>query len=118
MSQTSIEEVQKALCEKFEAEYLPSPRGLKIGIASNVIDGLLPINGVRHPPEGDTTGWYVWAGGEPSDDPDFFKPLHVEHINDVCPAISGYLGLAPGWRFLIDTNGYEDVWFDKNLLDI
>jgi hypothetical protein len=27
-----------------------------------------------------------------------------------------YLGLAPGWRFLIGEDGYEDVWFDPDLL--
>ena len=26
-----------------------------------------------------------------------------------------YLGLAPGWRFLI-APGYEDVWYDEKLL--
>jgi hypothetical protein len=29
--------------------------------------------------------------------------------------LTKYLGLAPGWRFLI-APGYEDVWFDEILL--
>jgi hypothetical protein len=28
-----------------------------------------------------------------------------------------YLGLAPGWRFLV-APGYKDVWFDAKLLNI
>ena len=28
--------------------------------------------------------------------------------------IKKYLGLAPGWRFLI-AGDYEDVWFDERL---
>jgi len=51
------------------------------------------------------------------DDPDFFVPLHVEHLDEWCPGAVKYLGLAPGWRFLF-AEGYEDVWEDTELLDI
>ena len=66
-------------------------------------------------PEAGTCGWYIWAGEELSDTPDFFKPLHAAHIREWCPQVEPYLGLAPGWRFLI-TGNYEDVWFDPSLL--
>lgn len=115
--QSAIEDIQKEVCRKFSAEYLPSPNSLKLGISLNIKEGIEPINGLRHPPEGDTTGWYIWAGEELSDCSDFFKPLHVEHIAEWCPQIIKYLGLAPGWRFLIAGN-YEDVWFDESLLNI
>jgi hypothetical protein len=90
---------------------------LKVGISKNVRDGIWPINGLRHPLEGDTTGWYIWAGEQFSTDPDFFVPLHVEHLKEWCPLVLKYLGLAPGWRFLV-ANGYEDVWQDITLLDV
>ena len=48
--------------------------------------------------------------------PGFFSPLHFEHIDQYLPEISGYLNLPPGWRFLIDAKGYEDIWFDEHLL--
>lgn len=117
MTTSVIEELQKELCRKYEAEFLSSPTDLKVGIANNVREGVVPINGLRHPPEGDTTGWYIYAGEELSDDPGFFKPLHVEHLDDWCPQIKKYLGLAPGWRFLI-AGDYEDVWFDESLLEV
>lgn len=110
-------EAQIAICTKYNAEFLASPRGLKIGVAENLKSDLLPINGLRHPPRGDTTGWYLWAGEELSSADDFFKPLHVEHISNWNPDIEKYLGLAPGWRFLF-ANGYEDVWYDASLLDV
>ena len=50
-------------------------------------------------------------------DSDFFKPLHVEHLADWCPEIRKYLGLPPGWRFLI-AGDHEDVWYDESLLDV
>ena len=117
MNQQAIEELQRAICRKYGAEYRPAPPGLKIGLALNVRDGVLPINGLRHPPQGDTTGWYVWAGEELSDSLDFFKPLHIEHLDEWCPQIKKYLGLAPGWRFLI-TSEHEDVWFDETLMNV
>jgi hypothetical protein len=108
---------RKLICEKYGSLFIDSPESLKIGISKNVKDGIWPINGMRHPLEGDTTGWYIWAGEEFSTDPDFFVPLHVEHLNEWNPIVLKYLGLAPGWRFLV-TDDYEDVWYDASLLEI
>jgi hypothetical protein len=94
---------------------VPSLPGQKVGIARNVLEGLLPLNGLRHPPEGDSTGWYIWAGEVLSSADDFFAPLHVAHLNERCPEIVRFLGLPPGWRFLI-AGSIEDVWFDPALL--
>lgn len=93
---------------------MPAPTD-KVGAADNVRKGIWPVNGLRHQPEGGTCGWYLWAGEELSPDPDFFVPVHVAHLSEWCPAVLPYLGLAPGWRFLI-APGYEDVWFDPSLL--
>ena len=112
-----IQAAQKTLCKHYKTSYCPSPDNLKVGIALNVRNGITPINGLRHPQEGDTTGWYIWAGEELSNDSDFFKPLHVEHLADWCPEIRKYLGLPPGWRFLI-AGDHEDVWYDESLLDV
>ncbi len=90
---------------------------MKIGIADNIESGIMPLNGLRHPPRGDASGWYIWAGKELSKDPNFFKPLHISHLEKYCPHILKYLGLPPGWRFLTD-GSYEDVWEDSSLLKI
>jgi hypothetical protein len=108
---------QRIVCERYNAPFIDTPSFLKVGIALNVKKGLQPINGLRHPSEGDTSGWYIWAGEEFSDDPDFFAPLHIEHLQKWCPDIIKYLGLPPGWRFL-NAPDYEDVWQDKSLLKI
>jgi hypothetical protein len=112
---TSIVEGQQELCARFAVQPVPAPSHLKVGIALNVKQGLQPINGLRIRPEGDTTGWYIWAGDTCSDDPDFFVPLHVEHLASWCPQVIPYLQLPPGWRFLIAPD-YEDVWEDDELL--
>jgi hypothetical protein len=108
---------QEKICSKYRLQWVEAPEHLKVGIAENVKTGLLPINGLRHPPEGETTGWYIWAGEEPSSDPTFFKPLHVEHLAEWCPAVVPYLGLPPGSRFQIAPN-HEDVWEDEALLKV
>lgn len=109
--------VQRELCDRYGVEYVTAPPQLKVGIARNVRDGVLPINGLRHMPTGDTTGWYIWAGEQLSDDPAFFVPLHVEHLVDWCPVVLPFLGLPPGWRFLV-AGAHEDVWEDPSLLKV
>lgn len=109
-----LNKIQKMICEKYGAEFLESPSSLKVGISSNVKEGALPLNGVRYQPTPDTSGWYIWAGEDFSEDPDFFLPLHISQLNEWNSLILKYLGLPPGWRFLV-TADYEDVWFDEQV---
>ena len=109
------ERMQKIICEKYKAPFVTAPLFFKVGVALNIRNGLLPINGLRHPIQSDSSGWYIWAGEEFSEDPNFFVPLHIEHLIECCPEVIKYLGLAPGWRFLF-ANQYQDVWEDKSLL--
>ena len=110
------EDDQKALCARIGTAFVPPSRFEKVGIALATLH-LRPLNGLRHPPERGTCGWYIWGGEELSQDPEFFQPLHVHHLDDRCPAVLPYLALPPGWRFLI-ADGYEDVWEDRLLLEI
>jgi hypothetical protein len=107
---------QRALCSRFGASYLGCDMNLKVGISKNVRDGVRPLNGLRIEPEGDTCGWYIWAGEKFSEEPDFFVPLHASHLEEWAPLVLPYLGLPPGWRFLV-TDQYEDVWKDDQLLE-
>ena len=106
---------QLAVCQRFHTKYFGCDQMLKVGISRNVREGLRPLNGLRLKPEGETSGWYIWAGEQFSEAPDFFVPLHVSHLITWAPQAMPYLGLPPGWRFLV-TDGYEDVWEDPYLL--
>ena len=110
-----VSAAQAAVCARFNA--VPSGVGprQKAGVARNVLGGLMPVNGVRYRPEGDASGWYIWAGEGLSDDPGFFVPLHARHLGQWCPAVIPYPALPPGWRFLI-APGWEDAWPDDSLL--
>ena len=113
----TISAEQLKICEKYGVNPFHTPPHLKAGVAANVVSDEIPVNGLRHPPEGDTSGWYLWAGEELSSDVDFFQPIHIEHLIEMRPEVVKYLALPPGWRFLI-AGDYGDVWYDKSLLNV
>lgn len=107
---------QKAICKRFGSPVsVPSPE-LKVGIALHTLHQT-PLNALRHSVEPGTCGWYIWGGEDFSEVDDFFKPMHVAHLADYCPALLPCIGLAPGWRVLLAA-GYADVWYDESLLKV
>jgi hypothetical protein len=112
----SSEDDQRAVCVRMGTAFVPPSTLEKVGIALASLH-MQPLNGLRHPPEHGTCGWYIWGGKALSDDPDFFQALHVHHLAADCPAVLPYLALPPGYRFLI-APGHEDVWEDRSLLEI
>jgi hypothetical protein len=107
---------EQTICEWAGVEPLKPEAGTKLGIALDTL-GKEPINGLRHNPKNGTNGWYIWCGEEMSQDDDFFSSLHVDHIEEYLQQVKEYLDLPPGYRFLIDGNSYEDVWFEQELID-
>jgi hypothetical protein len=107
---------EQTVCECKGVEPVKPETGSKLGIAIETI-GKMPINGLRHKEENGTNGWYIWCGEEMSQEEDFFSPLHIEHIKEYLPEVEEYLDLPPGYRFLVDGNNYEDVWYDEELLN-
>ena len=110
------ERTQESVCADFGSEFLPPDSELKVGIAiSSLVKD--PLNALRHPPKGNTCGWYIWGGEELSEEEDFFQPLHVRNLVQYCPAIIPFLALAPGWRVLI-APGQEAFWYEEALLNL
>lgn len=106
---------EQTVCEWVGVAPSPPKPNTKVGIALGSL-GKGIIHGLRHPVTEDTNGWYIWCG-ELSTAEDFFSPLHVKHLVDYLPAVMEYLDLPPGYRFLIDSNDFKDVWFDNALLN-
>lgn len=74
--------------------------------------GAMPIQGARIPlPRGGTISWFI-HGGEYSDADDFYQPIHTAHLATLLPQVADYLRLPPGAKFIIDDQGYEDVWME------
>ena len=103
-----------ALCREHHVAPAPPLSSSTIGIAVATLNHD-PLNGMRSRPENGTCGWYIW-GGEPSDDAEFFQPIHALHVTELCPAVLPFLSLPPGWRFLLGASSYVDVWYDETLL--
>lgn len=62
------------MCRRFKEDYVHSHGKRKLGIALNIKEGIKPINGLCHPVEADTAGWYIWAGEVLSNDSEFLNP--------------------------------------------
>lgn len=105
---------QIAVCDKYGTHAQPLFRHDRLGIALGTMS-LVPINGLRIPAMSGSSGWFIYGGNEASENPNFFQPLCVNHLRKHCEIAVPYLCLPAGWRFQIDTNGYEDVWFDETL---
>jgi hypothetical protein len=103
---------QKEICHMYNSKWTPINKKLKVGISANL--NLNPLNALRYQKEQGTTGWFIWTG-DYSEADDFFKPMCAEHLLQIRPQTITYLGLGPGFRFIIDKNGYEDVWYDEKL---
>jgi hypothetical protein len=111
----SLEQQQRTICRDRSTDFVPPLPGTKVGIALQTL-GRLPIHGARVLPTESTCGWFIFSGDEASEAVDFYQPLCVEHLGKYCPAVLPFLGLPPGWRFMIDGLGFMDVWQDDELL--
>ena len=52
------EQDQAAVCREHGREFVPCPPDSKLGVATQTL-GQTPIHGLRHPPVGETNGWYI-----------------------------------------------------------
>lgn len=116
----AITQQQKQVTSRLGVDFCSSNMDSMVGIDKGIQKKIFPVHGLRHPPEGVGTGWFIWSSCHeiPQDQPHFFSPVHARHIYDEYPYIAKYLGLPPGWRFVIDDKGYEDIWYDEALLKI
>ena len=106
-------EAQRAVCARFGAQYVPTPPDLKVGIS--LVGDVYPVNGYREsedPAYDELSGWWIWNGERKVSD---WDALHAAHLAEQRPDVVAYLGLPPGWHFLL-APGYEDVWFDPKTL--
>ena len=113
-------QAQREVCLRHGVEHCPTRPDLKVAI--NLDGDSYPINGLREPLDAEfdaLAGWWIWNGERVESQDDFsrleWNSLHASHIASHCLDVLPYLGLPPGWRFLI-APGHEDVWEDPTLL--
>lgn len=115
-SQEEIDRTQLVICAQNGAKFVQTPKDSILGFAM-ATKGKIPINGLRHPVVENTSGWYLWCGEDYSQANNFFTPTHAKHVYEDLPRVSRFLGLPPGYRFLI-AGDYVDVWYDESLLNV
>jgi hypothetical protein len=116
---TTLEDEQKTWCAAREIPYFGLDLAKKVGISRELLDdpfAASPLQGIRHTPSATTTGWFLWSG-ENDGSPNFFLPMHAEHLLARHRHLLPLLGGAPGWCFILapDDDNYEDVWFDASI---
>src|SRR5471032_1898318 len=83
----TISDKQRAICQRFDADYLPPGMEQMVGIALDTLDKL-PLYATRIPPENGTCGWDIY-GGDYSSDPGFYQALHArtwkKFAQESCP---------------------------------
>lgn len=103
-------EVQQSVCARYGLTGVPPEQTVALAVTTV---GAMPIHGTRLAlGDGDNVGWYFHCG-EFSDALDFYRPVHTVHLEQMLPQVINYLWLPPGSRFIIDDQGYEDVWSDS-----
>ena len=103
-------EQQEQVCKKYNLPMQP-PEAL-VAVALDTLSEN-PIYGTRiQLPEDGTISWFIHCG-QHSADSDFYKPLHTSHLVELLPNVIKYLYLPEGTEFIIDRNGYEDVWLSE-----
>lgn len=107
-----MKDIQKEICIRYGSKFEPLNASEMVAVAIDSL-GKIPINGIRHIlKEGENISWFFYCG-EFCDDDDFFKPMHIEHLSDYLPQVMPYVALEQGFRFVIDNEGYEDVWKEE-----
>lgn len=106
----AINDEQQQVCARY---CLPGqPPEAMVAVALGSLEQS-PIYGTRIDlPENGTISWFIHCG-EHSDAADFYQPLHTAHLQELLPQVLGYLALPSGAKFIIDREGYEDVWMEE-----
>jgi hypothetical protein len=101
---------QLSICLEYGSAYVEAEDDEMVGVALATLDKE-PLYGFRIVPAGDATGWYIY-GGPWLDDPNFYQAISLGELKQRCPRVGKYLSLEPGFKFIINRAGYEDVWKD------
>lgn len=102
---------QKLLCEEVGSAYVEVTGDDVVAVAVHTLKQD-PIVGIRKKPEtAENISWYIY-GGEPSSE-ETFEIMTVRELQDIAPEVLPYLALETGFRFMIDTDDYEDVWKEE-----
>lgn len=108
----SLKEQQQHICARYHSDF-EAPQPDEIVAVALATLGRMPIVGERIVLEdGKNVSWFIHCGAH-SDADDFYQAVHWHHLAEMLPEVLPYLGLAQGFRFMIDREGHEEVWYQN-----
>ena len=108
-----MEETWKECCQHYNAEYQPTKTKQLVAISKGVLEGTVPVEGVRYPSPEHMSGWWLTTD-EYNGNADSIITVHFEHIIDSRPDLAIYMALPFGYRFNLGGES-EHVWFDESV---
>ncbi|WP_407477514.1 immunity protein Imm33 domain-containing protein [Acinetobacter baumannii] len=110
-----ILKVQKECCDHYEEKFFPVELDQLVVVSNGVLEGEIPIEGVRYRSPKHMSGW--WLTSDKYDgDIETLKNIHFTHILEKRPDLAIYMALPYGYRFILGGEE-EHIWFDENALD-
>jgi len=109
-------EAQQEVCARNGVVHVAVPQHAHVNVTSKLLEGTHFVYGLRLAPTDDRTGWFFWTE-------ELFPPLprfsaiQVAEFEERWPEVIKFLGLPPGWRFVVDGYGYEREWEDRSFLN-
>jgi hypothetical protein len=101
---------QKALCDRMRAGFQPARYGELVTISDGVLEGELPLEGIRYPMERQMSGWILTT--DRYTDLSSLRTEHVYHLASSPVDVMNYLALPAGFHYRITSAG-ESIGFDK-----
>ncbi len=108
-----IQQTQQECCEHYSSNYTPTELEQLVVISDGIYEGAVPVEGVRYPSPSHMTGWWLTTDNY-NGDVDTLQSVHFRHIVEKRPELAIYMGLKPGYRFLLGGKD-EHVWFDEKV---
>ena len=107
---------QSNVCRQAGAEFSPPRPDQKVATSVGVVEGELPVWGVRYTAPPHMSGWYLTTQGYSGE----IKDLRVDHLYHVTsrrPDIVPFLALPAGFRFEVTNQGSRAFLDEQALRD-
>lgn len=107
---------QSDVCRRFDAEFSPPRPDQKAAVSLGVLEGDIPVWGVRYPAPPHMSGWYLTTerfSGNVAD----LRVEHLYHVTAERADLAPFLALPPGFRFEVTKEGGTAAFDEPSLKD-
>ncbi len=106
---------QSEVCRGVGADFSPPYLDQKVATSVGLLEGDLPVSGVRYEAPPHMSGWYLTTERYSGDAKDL-RVDHLYHVTSKRPDLACFLALPPGFRFELMSGGSR-VFFDPQIVE-